>query len=133
MQSGARIDSCLWYASGCASRSNSLLSREAAFKFELALALLNPPSLALGMGMCFADHNRNSLAALAHNSLFAPLFSSLKPPRMASSRTMVSADSLHVVTQLNQSIYMFCLEDSSVESKDNNWDKQQKFSTKCCA
>jgi len=58
--------------------------------------LLTPPSLALGMGMCFADHNRNSLAALAHSSLFAPLFSSLKPPRMASSRTMVSADSLHV-------------------------------------
>jgi len=120
MQSGARIDSDLWYASGCASRSNSLLSREAAFKFELALALLTP---ALGMGMCFADHNRNSLAALAHSSLFAPLFSSLKPPRMASSRTMVSADSLHVVTPFNQSIYIFCLEDSSGESTDSNWDK----------
>ena len=100
MQSGSRVGSYLWYASGCASRSNSLLNREAAFKFELALALLTPPSLALGMGMCFADHKRNSLAALAHNSLFAPLFSSLKPPKMASSRTMVSADSLHVMHKM---------------------------------
>ena len=74
-------------------------------RFELALLLLGatppeaatPPSLPLGMGMCLADHTRNSRAALAHKSRLAPLFSSLKPSRIASSRTMVSADSLQCI------------------------------------
>ena len=92
---------------------------EAAVRLELALLLLEATALPSNMGMCFADHTRNSRAALAQTSRLAPLPSSLKPSSTASRSTMVSADSLQVIREFYHFIRTArrCIREESKETR----------------